>query len=106
MLKHIGDAPLLTPAAAAICAALEAMPYDLQRRLLRDLRVQVYVTRARSRQERALRGMTPLFERVVVRVGELELRLGAAPLATSQYDPSVRNAKGFYAGVAELKSPS
>ena len=52
VLKHIGDAPLLTPAAAAIFATLDAMPYDLQRRLLRDLRVVVYVNRARSRAER------------------------------------------------------
>ncbi|MGO8948188.1 MAG: hypothetical protein ACLQUY_11090 [Ktedonobacterales bacterium] len=94
VLKHIGDAPLLTPAAAAIFAALDAMPYDLQRRLLRDLRVVVYVKRARTRAERALHGMTPLFERVIVRVGELELRLGAA----SQDTPSVKNPKGFYAG--------
>jgi hypothetical protein len=86
-LSHIGDAPLLTPAAAAIFSALDAMQYDLQRRLLHDLRVVVYVNRARTRAERALRGMTPLFERVTVRIGVLELRLGAAPQAASQHGP-------------------
>lgn len=78
ILLHIGGIPLFTSDSATICAALEVMPYDLKRRLLRDLNVQVLVSRPRSRAERAEHGFTPLSERVVVRIGELELHLSAA----------------------------
>jgi hypothetical protein len=106
LLPHVGDNPLFTSDSATIYAALEVMPHDLKRRLLRDLNVQVLVSRPRSRAERAEHGSTPLSERVVVRFGELELRLTAA--ANGGISPnggvvngilSVAKPKGLYVGV-------
>jgi hypothetical protein len=99
VLPRIGDSLLLTPETAAISNALHAMPYELKRRLLRDLQVVARVNRPRSREERAERGLTPLAERFVVRVGELQLRLSAREGPdTADGISSVTNAEGFYVG--------
>lgn len=86
-LRVIGDVPLLTPDAAAIHRALEAMPRDPQRRLLRDLEVKVVVSRSYSQAERRARrvNVTPLGERVTVKVGALEVR--AQPVTPSVQNP-------------------
>jgi DNA invertase Pin-like site-specific DNA recombinase len=108
ILSHIGAMALSTADTATIYAALEEMPYNLKRRLLHDLNVQVLVSRPRSRAVRAEHGLTPISERVIVRVGELELRLGTAVqggIARSggvvNGIPSVTTPKGFYVGAED-----
>jgi DNA invertase Pin-like site-specific DNA recombinase len=73
VLAHIGDVPLLSPQTGAIADALHAMPFDLKRRLVRDLRVVALVSRPLPHVAHAPRGL--IAKRVVVRVGELEVRL-------------------------------
>jgi hypothetical protein len=89
----------LKPDDDAIFNALDAMPHDLKRRLLRDLNVQILVSRPRSRDERQQNGLTPLAERVVARVGELELRLSTdAHGGLVNGISHVHYAAGFYVG--------
>jgi hypothetical protein len=59
-----------------------AMPRDEVRRLLHRLDAVVLVSRLRTRAEWAIRGKTPVAERVALRVlGTVEVRMDAANLS-------------------------